>query len=202
MDPPTDPNLPFSDHLSRVEAVYIHDDRLGPYARADLEAFTIEKNKVATALNIKWPGGQASAELSLLEAMIVPVPTKIRLTVERMHIFGRWTTTILKTVCVLPQVELQYGYRSSRNYLEEAHGFGLSEKGLYELCCETTLSRYIGYIRLMLGSKIAVDILLDTTETAPNPMVLGIVGHAAWPKSYAKILKDFAGLLDTPHCIL
>lgn len=196
LQPPTDPQLPIQDWSSRVEAVYIHDDRLGPYACADLESHTIKGGGVATKLNIKWPGTQASAEESLLEAMIVPVPIKIRLTMDRIHNIGRWIAPLLMNFGGFNQAELRYGYHSSRTYLQEAHRFGLSDRGLYELCCETTLSRYVGYVRVLHGSTILADVLLDTTETAPNPMFLAVIGHPGWPPAHGAILTYLAEHLD------
>lgn len=43
--PQSDPGLHFRDIASGVSTVYIHDDRLGPYASADLYGYTQAPDK-------------------------------------------------------------------------------------------------------------------------------------------------------------
>src|ERR1700739_688699 len=86
--PQTDPNLSFRDASTSLQGLYIHDDRLGPYAKADLYQWTSSEGKIKTALRIAWPDKAADVENAVLHSFVVPVPTKARLTVTRMREMG------------------------------------------------------------------------------------------------------------------
>jgi hypothetical protein len=88
MEPQSDPNLHFRDASTALLGIYIHDDRLGPYASADVYSYTQTADKIRTALRITWPGQDVEAEHAVLLTMVVPVPTKLRLSVTRMRELG------------------------------------------------------------------------------------------------------------------
>ena len=54
--PQTDPTCKFREASSGLRGLYIHDDRLGPYAYAGLSQLTdTESGKVRTCVSIEWP---------------------------------------------------------------------------------------------------------------------------------------------------
>jgi hypothetical protein len=171
--PQTDVSLSFRDASSAVEGVYVHDDRLGPYASAQLESRTIGKS-IRTALQLRWPD-QTDAELMILKAIVVPVPAKLRLTVSRMRALGNRLADAIGQLLGDKAVTLGCRYRSATEYREAASAFGLSDTGLYELNCHTVLSRYVGVIELSTGAGPMLDFLLDATESGVNPAVLSCV---------------------------
>src|SRR6185503_13495827 len=85
--PKTDPNLHYADGAGALSSVYAHDDRLGPYASVKLFSHTTQEG-IRTGISIEWPGTGALADLSLLQAMVIPVPAKLRLTAARMRELG------------------------------------------------------------------------------------------------------------------
>jgi hypothetical protein len=181
--PQTDPKLHFRDSASSVMAVYVHDDRLGPYAVADLQSHTLPGGEIAPVLVIRWPGESTEFETSILRAIVVPVPTKLRLTVARMRSLG---LAIAEAVgALLPKldrrVDVSCRYRLSTDYQQAAFGFGLSDAGLFELTNKTVLSRYFGEIHLEGPSGPLLDVLLDATETQANPSVLCCVCRSGLP---------------------
>ena len=124
------------------EAIYIHDDRLGPYAIADLTSYTLSTGDIVPALTIRWPGEPGEVETSILRALVVPVPTKLRLTVARMRglamAIGEGVGRLLPDLH--RQVEINCRYRLSSDYLA-LNGFGLSDDGAQTLVSETGPSR-------------------------------------------------------------
>jgi hypothetical protein len=183
--PQSDPGLHFRENASAVSTVYIHDDRLGPYASADLYAYTQTPNRIRTALKIRWPRTDNEDKHALLDAIIVPVPAKLRLNVTRMRALGLAIAEAAGQI--LPQfnrtVALNTRYAKGTDYLRNSLNFGLSDEGLYSLLCELTLSRYVGLIEISVPDGPLFDVLLDTTETRANPAALACVRRSFFPKA-------------------
>src|ERR1700674_2200586 len=81
-------NFAFRDTASRLVGLYVHDDRLGPYAFTKLSQYTGKRTSpIRTALTIAWADGQPDED-AVLEALVVPLPPKVRLTITRMRALG------------------------------------------------------------------------------------------------------------------
>lgn len=160
--------LSFRDGASETKALYVHDDRLGPYKIATLHQYTWKEGKVRTSLVIKWADGTED-EASILEALVVPLPSKIRLTIAKMrqlaipvaNAFGQLFREFPKTVT------FSCRYIRATDYTAQGFTFGLSDDGIYELNCRTALSRYVGLIEITAPQGPLLDILLDATEAQP-----------------------------------
>jgi len=202
--PPDDAKFHYRDAATAVRGIYVHDDRLGPYASVDLYPYTAPQGVVKTGLQIRWPGEATPAEDSLLTALIVPVPLKLRLTIARMRSLGIGLADAIGHR-IFPELDrlvtLNCRYRIATDYRAAAPGFGLSDEGLYVLTCELVLSRYIGVIELSAPDGALCDILLDATETEANPSVLACVRRRALPADGERKLEALAVNLAA-RCIL
>ena len=170
--------MAYREAASTMTALYVHDDRLGPYAAAEIVPWTLPNQKIATALRIRWPGeGGAEWETVRLAALLVPVPSKVRLNVTRMLEVGRLVAQAVGMSLLDAGIEpiLDCRYAKSVDYRHDALAFGLSEAGNHVLQCELLLSRYVGVVELSTAEEPLLDILLDTTETDPNPSQLACV---------------------------
>jgi hypothetical protein len=189
--PGTDPAIHYRDAATAVCGVYVHDDRLGPYASAELESHTLESGEIRTKLRIRWPGDHVEFNEAVLKAIIVPLPPKVRLTVARMR--GLAVAVAQGTALVLPEfkdaITINCVYRRGTCYKENAFTYNLSEDGLYSLLSGIALSRYLGVIELTVPDGPLLDVLIDATETQANPSVLALVGRKMWP---AEALSKFA----------
>ena len=188
--PQTTPTLNYRDAATSVRAVYIHDDRLGPYASAALSPWTIpatatSPTKIATGLLIQWPD-KVDAEQSILLAIIVPMPHKLRMSISRVRWFGLALAQAVGTMFTEFAKQVVFGcrYQVATAYRSEAHQLGLSESGLYLLSCETVLSRYIGLIEFSIKEEPLFDVLLDATETRANPSILAFVRRKGFPDKH------------------
>ena len=173
--PQTDMNLAYRDGATALEGLYLHDDRLGPYASADIYNLTdADSGSTKTALRIRWPGSEDEADHLLLRAIVVPAPAKIRLTVARMRSLGfliaNATGVLLGRI-----VDLNCRYDVASSYRARAFQFDLTDDGAYLLAHALVLSRYIGLIELSDDEGPLLDVLLDSTETIANPSVLACV---------------------------
>lgn len=196
VQPPADPKQRYCDAATTVRGLYLHDDRLGPYAAADIFPYTLQqdgKTRVVTGVSIKWPD-EGESQLAILLALVIPVPTKLRLTVARMRDLG---TSIADAVALaMPRftrkVTLHCHFETGVDYLGRAPRYGLTGAGLRQLTSRTVLSRYLGVIRLTVGEETLLDVLLDTTESGSNPPVVACVARMrVRPKEFL-ILEFFA----------
>lgn len=175
--PQTDPAHLFRDASSAVVAAYIHDDRLGPYACAELNPYTDDKQHITTSITLHWPDRKPAPDFYTLFAIIVPLPVKIRLTITRMRAVGFGIAQAVATIFPKLQRELTLNCRftSSPRYLENSYSYGLSRTGIHQLVSETTMPRYLGLIELTFNNKNFCDVLIDSTEALVNGAVLSWV---------------------------
>ena len=194
VQPPTDPNVRYWDGSTAVDRIFVHDDRLGPYASAIMKSTTINGG-VATTLELSWPDDKP-AEESQLFGMLIPVPVKLRLSAVRLRALAH---EVAQTVAVvmpdLDRVEVHTSFCKGASYRTKAYGFNLSLEGIREFTHETILSRYVGLIELVTDNGPVVDVILDATETSPNPGVLAIVRRRAAPPAYGRLIHVIAEVL-------
>lgn len=192
--PQTDPNYKFRDESTSLLGLYIHDDRLGPYAFAQLSPFTdIKTGEVRTSVYINWPD-KTPGEYWVLHSIVVPVPQKLRLTITRMRKIGLIVAQAIGEV-LDPTATLNCRYELARRYGVRAYQFGLSEAGIYQLVCQTPQSRYLGIIEVRGAGGPVIDVLLDTTEANPDAAVLACVKRSALPPTGMAILNSIAKML-------
>lgn len=198
----TDPTLHYRDASTAMLSVYIHDDRLGPYAPVDLYPHTVDPKTIRTGFRIRWPGKKTvEAEHSVLTALIVPVPVKLRLPVTRMRALGMAIAQATGWR-LLPEfdrsVTLNCIYQRGTAYRQAAVEFGLTDDGLYRLACEVVLSRYVGVIEIKGPPGSLFDLLVDATETRANPAVLACVKREALPAGAENKIQAIATRLGAP----
>lgn len=201
--PQTDMSLAYRDGATSLEGLYLHDDRLGPYASADIYSLTVAENSstkttLKTALRIRWPGSEDEEDHLLLRAIVVPVPAKIRLTVARMRSLG---LPIANATGILLSrtVNLECRYDMASSYRARAFQFDLTDNGAYSLAHGLVLSRYVGLIELSDDEGPLLDILLDSTETVANPSVLACVVRRSLDADAEEALSKLSQELAAAH---
>ena len=194
VQPPTDPNICYRDGSTAVERIYVHDDRLGPYASAAMKSTTINGG-VVTTLELSWPDDKP-AEESQLYGMLIPVPVKLRLSAVRLRAFAHAVAqTVAVGIPALAGLEVHTSFCNGASYRARAYDFNLSLERLREFTHETILSRYVGVIELVTDSGPVADVILDATETSPNPGVLAVVRREAAPPTYGRQIRVIAKVL-------
>ncbi len=194
-----DLTLKFRDGASETCGIYVHDDRLGPYAIADIHNWTW-KDKIRTSLLIKWADG-GQKETSILEAIVVPLPSKVRLTIAKMrqlavplaHACGQLLSEFGNNITFVCRYWLANDYRNA------AFGFGLSDQGIYQLNGKTVLSRYVGAIEISAPQGPLFDLLLDTTEA--QPIARAIVKRHTLPETRNEAVAAIASKLATSFIV-
>jgi hypothetical protein len=190
--PQTNPNYKFREESTSLLGVYLHDDRLGPYAFAQLSSFTDKKGAIRTGVSIEWPD-KTPDQYWLLHALVVPIPQKLRLSLTRIYSrIGLIVAHAIGDAFGEPTTTLNSRYELAREYSRRAYAFGLSEDGMYALACQTPLSRFLGVIEVRTAVGPIIDVLLDTTEADAEPAVLACVKRESMPAMGTAVLNAIA----------
>ncbi len=163
--------------------------------------WTVENGQIRTALRISWPDADIDVEHDVLSSFVVPVPTKLRLTVTRMRELGLRLADMAGLL--YPQFErkvtLSTKYVKGTTYQAESAGFGLSDEGLYKLTCGIPLSRYVGVIEITTPAGPLFYLILDATETNANPAALVWVRRRMMPAESEEGLRAYAASGMSAH---
>ena len=186
--PPTDITCMFREASQGLSGLYIHDDRLGPYAFADLGQLTDRTGKIRTCVSIEWPDGKP-VDSWLLHAIIVPVPQKLRLSLSRLQGISLSVAQAIGEAFGEPRTTVDCRFELSRSYAKRIYGFNLSRQGLYRAVCRTVLSRYIGLIEITGPTGPILDIAVDSTETNSESAVLACIKRSQFPDSQRGVFK-------------
>ena len=186
----TTPDLMFREVSSGLNGLFIHDDRLGPYAFAELSQYTINQSgDIRTAVSIEWPD-KKPAETWCLHAILVPVPKKLRLTLSRLRWVGLNVAQAIGDALQQSKTTMNCQFVLSHKYVEKIYKFGLSNDGLYNAVCETVLSRYIGVIEIENPDGPLLDIVVDSTEKNPYSAILACIMRSGFPKTNVLLFES------------
>ena len=186
--PQTNPALSYREAASGLRGLYIHDDRLGPYAFAGLRPLTDSESNIRTCVSIEWPDAKPVDDW-FLHAIVVPVPQKLRLTLSRLRKLGLPIAQAIGVALGEPRITLNCRFGLSRSYAERMYDFGLSSDGLYQAVCGTTLSRYIGLIEIAGPFGPLFDVVADTTETTSESAALVCIKRSGFLDTHVKLLQ-------------
>jgi len=174
-------------------ALYIHDDRVGPYVRADIVERTVKtdnggNDQQRVGLKVKYESNdETKIEIWILSHILVPMHGKVRLSFADLRLLA--SLIIVPTLHVFHNTELPNG--DSRPPLITfgskiclAHQYlvellftpnALSPEQFDTLRSKILLSRYVGVVRLEAPFMDSIDVVFDTTSTLKNLNCLGIV---------------------------
>jgi len=185
------------DRAAELTAAYIHDDRVGPYIRADVR----EENH-SLYFDIDYRGAY-KPETWLLTHILIPLHSKIRtsftglrrLTLKVIRECAQEMKVILSAgQTEFPRISFQMRIQRAIDYIEDLiyDKDSLSPKKLYEVFSTIPLSRYVGVIRIESEPFGSFDLLIDTTSTIRNVNYLGVVfkgDHHTHSKHFAEWLE-------------
>ena len=171
------------DQASDLLAVYVHDDRYGPYLRADLK-----KQGNNLFLEIDATRDRTHVELWKLTHILVPGHSKIRLSLSALRIIalrlcvavnrfraaksGVVVASKAGSAITNPEFTIVFKTTVERNYeyTEKliSNDGGPAKAEVDKFLSTVILSRYIGLISLQAEYLGQVDVLVDTTSTQSN----------------------------------
>lgn len=184
---------------ARTVKLYIHDDRLGPYARALL--VPIPKSKkfregLALSIEFRVNGKQSERETWLVDSALVPVYPKLRLPFRSLLTLAELHSDLMENMVGTDarRLSVEFLYKRGGAYLS-----GLRiKRGSGGALREIVLPRWCGIVRWYLGERPLADFVYDTTDILRDEARLGrdliraVVAHSAgFDKSIANIATFF-----------
>jgi hypothetical protein len=165
------------DRAGDLAAIYVHDDRYGPYLKAD-----IRRRKDRLHLQIKLRNS-SSVETWVLTHILIPLHPKIRLS------FGELRRAAIRLVREIhahrqsllgaPGTVISWDcwIAKSHSYVESLilGEHRAPESLVAHLCTSVPFSLYLGIVRIEAEDLDPIDFLLDTTSTERNLNCLALV---------------------------
>ena len=192
--PQTDAAYMYREASSGLQGLYIHDDRLGAYAFADLSPHTDQERNIRTRVSIQWPDAKPVDDW-ILHAIVVPVPQKLRLTLSRLRKTGVYVAQVMGVILSDRGIVLDCHFEYSCSYVKRIYEFDLSRDGLYQAVCCTALSRYIGLIEIAGSNGPVIDVIVDSTETNSESAILACIKRSGFPDSKHHLFEAIANHL-------
>ncbi|NVB43021.1 hypothetical protein G6O69_34685 [Pseudenhygromyxa sp. WMMC2535] len=179
--------------------VYVHEDRLGPYARMLWDAPDGQESDCPGLRHLRFASSDYGYEEGPMTvyAAVVPLYPKLRLTpggllriVCQMMPFMRSVFTPER--CLEMKVELRFVLGG--DYLGELLELGLEEPGrIARFVMEASLPRYLGVIRFFIGDEMVADVLCDTTDIfRAKPLFENVLAVIPVQASYEDSFQNFA----------
>jgi len=170
-----------------VGTLYVHDDRLGPYARVDLLrrppswAKDPEVRKQCPFTLQTSHGASGPEELGLF-ASITPLYQKIRITPEEMYANSAFFAEYFKLLLNnqdLQHINLEVRFAKSGEYAGQLLNYGKGPGETFEFLQQSAFSRYVGILRFLWDSTPLFETIWDTTDTgrsgSQEAALLGVV---------------------------
>ncbi|MDQ3031385.1 MAG: hypothetical protein M3Y87_03140 [Myxococcota bacterium] len=156
--------------------LYLHDDRLGPYARSVLlrepipGADASREPPLRIAFRPHHKGFLEFLEPSYVETAIIPLYPKIRTTPEDLI---AWCGDFVPAVLGVAgrrrdSVRVEPFFALGGEYLANVGDVLRDSERLAELRRTALLSRYVGVLRFSLESDWFMDLVIDTTDVKRN----------------------------------
>jgi hypothetical protein len=192
---------------ARIDKLYVHDDRLGPYARAFLKAMPASAAwRESLVLRIEVDRGRQSSPIEdwAIVAAVVPVYPKIRLSVRNLLSLAEATAKPLEGSLRSvrgQRLSTEFFYSRSGEYLRGLGGAVDSNRAVAGLM-EVSLPRWCGVVRWYINETPLVDFVYDSTDILRDPAddgrdLLRMVACLYQP--FAPIAEQFARHYDVPR---
>lgn len=184
------------DRSTELSAVYYHDDRFGPYVRAD-----VTEHRGSLVFEVDYRG-KASNETWELTHILVPMHSKIRVSFAGIRTIAKQLVIecakklkeLIKasSIASFPKIIFQTRIERSTEYVEDLvyEEASISTDGITGFVTDIALSRYVGVVRLKCELFGEFDLLIDTTSTLHNIHYLCVVFRGS-SKPYTKEIAEW-----------
>jgi hypothetical protein len=191
--------------------IYVHDDRLGPYARMtwDVQRRPIVEGQEEHDLESNYPvltlthepcpesGDRSRGEPAVVFAAVVPLYPKLRLTARGLlNVAGEFFPLVRMLVHSRDRDQLRVDLRFmlSGDYLAELLSAGLEDqRRVADFVRGASLPRYVGVVRFYIDSGAVMDVVCDTTDIFRDaPKYGSFLALFAFTTAYQEQLDKYA----------
>jgi hypothetical protein len=149
---------------AEMTKLYVHDDRLGPYARANIEPFAHPELGEGLVFEIEWEG---RTQRWVLDTAIAAVYPKLRLTVRSLvtlaELVGAAVEDVVGADSAL-RLRVDFRYERAGDYLARLSGRVRDPRTGADFVRRVALSRWCAIMRWWLGPSELVEFVYDTTD--------------------------------------
>lgn len=188
----------FDSYNLAYDQIYMHDDRLGPYAKGKIKCPPATQH---LSLEIPWPS--RPNETLRIHQGIVPLYPKIRTSAEELiETATYWSPVIRQTFCQAgDSLGVEMLFQRSGTYSQSLYERDLDPSRLAEFQRKTSLSRYVGLTRWYVNGSEALDIVWDTTDRLrPESFERQVLGFVGYDQTRTPQVENLANLLEVPYC--
>lgn len=184
-----------------LTALYIHDDRIGPYRRAEIDESESKQLRVKIKKQSHVRHEDGAREVWIVQYVLVPMHSKIRLSLNDLRtITQQWLIPKIQGVVALrrnlaigklPPVQFEHWIERGHSYAQRVLKENLlAENDAISFCQSTVMPRYVAVTRFVSDSFGSFDVLMDTTSPRPNHKWIAIVAHIGHESS--ELLHEIA----------
>ena len=171
-----------ADPAMNLKSVFLHDDRIGPYAKS-----TLEIRRPLNQLLVHIPGGKPDPQTWRIDHILVPIHTKVRLSFAGLRrlaltLAGHASVEVANASGLLPgegadpPISFEAWIWRTHKYIEDLlRKTATPIRAVSDLSSKALLPRYLGIVRLQAPFISPIDVLIDTTSTNWNLHVIGVV---------------------------
>lgn len=168
---------------SKMNKIYIHDDRLGPYARALLKTRSAVLSPAAVDApsdeleNNTWLELEIENEVWRIGAAFAPVYPKLRLSHSSLLMLALYMNGVIEKMvgeAAATTLQLDFRYERSGDYLGRLSGKINDPKQASSFVQRVSLSRWCGIIRWYQLDSEFIELVYDTTDVVREAPVEGL----------------------------
>lgn len=183
----------FSLNSRGLSRLYIHDDRLGPYARAEWE-FCKDG-----FIRLKFLPGEAGYEdfcqEALVEAAMVPLYPKIRLSAQDLVGFAGELLPMFREIvgsASRGQLNIDLRFCLAGECLEFLYKSHIPSMRFAAFARQAVLSRYVGLITYFVEDKVVAYIICDSTDMHRGaPATAPLLAIIPQYKEHVEVLQKY-----------
>jgi hypothetical protein len=166
-----------------LKRIYVHDDRIGPYVKMDLNVIT-EDETVDIQLKRVLVDDPNDAKLTAntrINYAVYPLYPKLRLTAPDLAELASEVGPLFRMLVGAERatgLTVEGWFSQNGTYLSDLYELNTDPKRVETFVQQARLSRYVGVLRWFLDGEALADVVCDTTDihrgATPYSPVLGI----------------------------
>jgi hypothetical protein len=183
-----------------MSKLYVHDDRIGPYARAFLQPIpATDQWKESLALEIDTAPNER--ERWLVIGALAPVYPKIRVSVGNLLGLAEAMADAMDHAVgprYAPSLTVEFLFKRSGDYLRDLAGKVVDARRAAEMFATLSLPRWCAIGRWFIGDTPIAEFIFDTTDVLREPaqvenglLLCVVCRHRALEKILSQIARGF-----------
>lgn len=185
----------------QLHKIYVHDDRLGPYARATLTPFrvsNVESMPDMEGMRFDIADEKGEAEHWIVEMLVAAVYPKVRLSIASLVGVAAAIQPVVEEAVGQDAFDLRADFRYDRagDYLASLTRVVAPAQGA-ELATRVAMSRWCAIVRWSLRDEQLIELVFDTTDILRGDcdgQLVAVVARAPGARAAARTLADRYGV--------